>query len=169
MGDIYLTPPGPAQPLGEGGTLWTRNPEPWRLNFSCKIVFFAYFISGCARRGASGALFPKSAYAGLNSRPRILYLEPLDHFDWTPRNRRSWTSSDPEGSSDKWCGLCPGLISICIMWRGFQKGSTAGAQPSYEISDFNNVGYLILLWLIHRFNMLSHKHAAFHRPGDFFL
>ena len=57
--------------------------------FLAKMVFLRILVTGCARRGVSGALFPKSAYAGLNSRPRILYLEPLDHFDWTPRNRRS--------------------------------------------------------------------------------
>lgn len=40
-------------------------------------------------------------YAGLNSRPRVLKLDIWDHFDRTPRNRRSRTSSGPEGSSDK--------------------------------------------------------------------
>jgi len=30
------------------------------------------FRPGCARRGVSGALYPKSAYAGLNSHLRIL-------------------------------------------------------------------------------------------------
>ena len=135
--------------------------DDWRFLLA-KMFFRRILITGCARRGVSGALFPKSAYAGLNSRPRILYLEPLDHFDWTPRNRRSRTSSGPEGSSDKWCGLCRGLISICIMWRGFLKGSTAGAQPSlsiwdfrFRIADFNKVKYLILYWLINKFCILS--------------
>jgi len=128
------------------GEAFRRRRQPLKAEpvefFLAKMVFLRILITGCARRGASGALFPKSAYAGLNSRPRILYLEPLNHFDWTPRNRRSWTSSGPEGSSDKWCGLCRGLISICIMWRGFLKGSTAGAQPLpiwdfwFRIADF---------------------------------
>ena len=113
--------------------------------FLAKMVFWGILSTGCARRGVSGALYPKSAYAGLNSRPRILYLEPLDHFDWTPRNRRSWTSSGPEGSSDKWCGLCRGLFSIGIMWWDFQKSFNGGCATIYEITDFDNEKYLILV------------------------
>ena len=104
------------------------------------MVFWRILILGCARRGVSGALFPKSAYAGLNSRSRVLQMGPSSHFDWTPRNRRSWTSSDPEGSSDKWCGLCRGLISICIMWRGFLKrfdGGCATTQLNSELGMRN--------------------------------
>ncbi len=37
-----------------------------------KICNRLLLITGCARRGVSGALYPKSAYAGLNSRSRIL-------------------------------------------------------------------------------------------------
>ena len=68
--------------------------------------------------------------AGLNPRPRILYCRFLNHFDRTPRNRRSWTSSDPEGSSDKWRGPCRGSIPVWTVFLGLQKDSTAGAQPS---------------------------------------
>ena len=56
--------------------------------FLAKMVFWGILSTGCARRGASGALFPKSAYAGLNSLSRVLYgkLRPLNR---PPRNRRS--------------------------------------------------------------------------------
>jgi hypothetical protein len=69
-------------------------------------------------------------YAGLNSRPRVLCLGSLIHFDRTPRNRRSRTSSDPEGSSDKRCGLCRGLIPVCIMGRILQKRFEGGCTTN---------------------------------------
>jgi hypothetical protein len=40
--------------------------------FLKKIEIGVWCNQGCARRGASGALHPKSAYAGLNSCPRVL-------------------------------------------------------------------------------------------------
>ena len=111
----------------------------WNHIFLAKLIFLRILVTGCARRGVSGALYPKSAYAGLNSRPRTLCLATSKHLDWTPRNRRSRTSSDPEGSSDKWCGLCRGSISICIMGRGIQKRFDGGcATTLHEIADLGS-------------------------------
>ena len=75
-------------------------------------------------------------YAGLNSRPRILKLENLGHFDRTLRNRRSRTSSGPEGSSDKWCGLCRSLIPICIMDQGRQYSFEGGCTTTLMQWEF---------------------------------
>ena len=59
-----------------------KSPRPqidgiWQINnndrFCLKKICNGLFLAtGCARWGASGALYPKSAYAGLNSRSRIL-------------------------------------------------------------------------------------------------
>ena len=46
-----------------------------------------------------------------------------------PRNRRPWISSGPEGSSDKWCGLCRGLTPVNLMAYVFRQNSIKGAQP----------------------------------------
>ena len=66
--------------------------------------------------------------AGLNSLPRVQFQQPGIHPDRPPRNRRSRTSSGPEGSSDKRCGLCRGSIPVTWMmpdWRtGFDGGCT---------------------------------------------
>jgi len=35
-----------------------------------------------------------------------------DNSDRSPRNRRPWTSSGPEGSSDKWSLQCRGSIPV---------------------------------------------------------
>jgi len=35
-----------------------------------------------------------------------------DNSNRSPRNRRPWTSSGPEGSSDKWSPLCRGSIPV---------------------------------------------------------
>ncbi len=43
----------------------------WPAFFLEKVFRSLIIGAGCARRGASGALNPKSAYAGLNSLPRI--------------------------------------------------------------------------------------------------
>jgi len=62
-------------------------------------------------------------YAGPNSLPRIM-PEAVNRADRSPRNRRSRTSSGPEGSSDKWCGLCRGTIPV--MPRLYCEGSFDG-------------------------------------------
>ena len=50
-----------------------------------------YPIAGCARRGVSGALYPKSAYAGLNSHSRVLFRTGVDH----PTGRRATGGHEP--------------------------------------------------------------------------
>ena len=58
-----------------------------------------------ARRGASGALYPQSATAGLNPRPRgrceVHGLEQSGNDGEVPFGARPRTRSDPEGSSLK--------------------------------------------------------------------
>ena len=71
-----------------------------------------YAIRGCARRGVSGALCPKSALCGAEFPPKGPTGRSVSRFDRTPRNSRSRTSSDPEGSSDKGRGLCRGAFPI---------------------------------------------------------
>ena len=56
------------------------------------------------------------------------------HFDRAPRNKRSRTSSGPEGSSDKWRSLCRGPIPVISMHYQFHKDSTAGAQPFFLLA-----------------------------------
>ncbi len=106
--------------------------------------------SGCARRGASGALFPKSALCGAEFPLRVLGRKILNHFDRPPRNRRSRTSSGPEGSSDKWCGLCRG--SIPVMWlvydsgNGLNRGCTTTSRP-FHTGRFSSLIVVSLLFL----------------------
>ncbi len=70
--------------------------------FNLKKMLFGYtHTSGCARWGASGALFPKSALCGAEFPLKGLIWDSVLHFDRPPRNRRLRTSSGPEGSSDK--------------------------------------------------------------------
>ena len=45
--------------------------------------------SGCARRGVSGALYPKSASCGAESPLKGFIRDGLSRFDRPPRNRRS--------------------------------------------------------------------------------
>lgn len=87
--------------------------------------------SGCARRGASGALFPKSALCGAEFPLEDSRTGNQNHFGRPPRNRRSRTSSGPEGSSDKWCRLCRGLIPVIAMIADFLKGFNRGCTTIF--------------------------------------
>jgi len=58
----------------------------------------------------------KPLYAGLNPPSRIIFRKP-DPADRSLRNRHSWTSSGPEGSSDKWWRLCRGSIPVMLRVR----------------------------------------------------
>jgi len=76
-----VTPPaGASMPFGCGVTAlgcyclcqgWRQVNEGAVDVFTCKSGRAVYSGAGCARWGASGALFPKSAYAGLNPLSRV--------------------------------------------------------------------------------------------------
>ncbi len=113
--------------------------------FTKKVLFawkigatWLYFITGCARRGASGALFPKSALCGAEFPLKGFTTGwKAGHYDRPPCNRRSWISSGPEGSSDKWCGLCRGLFPIFIMAACFRKKFDSGCTTISFFQAFN--------------------------------
>ena len=103
--------------------LFSKKLESFPLFYGLTLVFFlqkghyCVFYLLVVLGGELAVPFTRNPLnAGLNPRPRILYCRFLNHFDRTPRNRRSWTSSDPEGSSDKWRGPCRGSIPICTVF-----------------------------------------------------
>ena len=62
------------------------------------------YQGGRTRRGASGALYPQSAIAELNSSPRRdlrAHIMGDDTDDWVPRDVDLRTPPDPEGSNGK--------------------------------------------------------------------
>ena len=67
------------------------------------------YQGGRTRRGASGALYPQSAIAELNSSLRLGYRSHLAGRDiegWVPRDVDLRTPPDPEGSNGKQDPTC---------------------------------------------------------------
>src|SRR5207302_10739044 len=90
-----------------------------------------------ARRGGSGALYPQSALAGLNSSPRgSAPVAPslAASMARVPRGVGLRTRSGPEGSSLKRCPIgaagAPGPESRAAIRRPVVGGSTRGARSN---------------------------------------
>jgi len=62
----------------------------------------------------------------------FLFRKIVGHPDRTPRNRRSRTSSGPEGSSDKRCGLCRGSIPVNFLAYIFLKKIRQGVRNHFK-------------------------------------
>ena len=88
-----------------------------------------YPIAGCARRGVSGALYPKSAYAGLNSHSRVLFRTGVDH----PTGRRATDGHEPRQVREEAAisdAVCVVDRSRSYRWPSFSgRNSKVGAQP----------------------------------------
>jgi hypothetical protein len=88
-----------------------------------------YPNAGCARRGVSGALYPKSAYAGLNSHSRVLFRTGVDH----QTGRRATGGHEPRQVREEAAisdAVCVVDRSRSYRWPSFSgRNSKVGAQP----------------------------------------